>query len=315
MEASPPVSVRGLVKRYGEVTALAGVDLEVAPGEVVALLGPNGAGKTTLVEILEGFRVPTAGDVRVLGIVPAAGGPAWRARLGVVFQSAGFFEVLTVREVVEHFASFYPAPLDPARVIAMVGLEGQERRRLKHLSGGQKRRVDLALGIIGDPELVFLDEPTTGLDPEGRRQLWEVIRGFAALGKTVLLTTHYLEEAEVLANRVAVIIRGRFAAEGPPAELGGREAGLATVTFHAAGRLAGAPLLPLPGAELRPDGRVTFTTATPTAAVAALARWAAEHGEAELPGLEIRRPTLEDVYLQLVREHDAGAALAAGGGR
>jgi ABC-2 type transport system ATP-binding protein len=311
MAAPPAIAARGLEKRYGAVTALAGVDLEVAPGEVFALLGPNGAGKTTLVEILEGFRRPGAGEARVLGEDPARGGPAWRARIGVVFQSAGFFDVLTVREVVAHFASFYPAPLDPARVIAMVGLEGQERRRLKHLSGGQKRRVDLALGIVGDPELIFLDEPTTGLDPEGRRQLWAVIRQFAALGKTVLLTTHYLEEAEALADRVAIIIRGRFAAEGTPAAIGGREEGRATVTFHLAGRLAEAPLPPLPGLERLPDGRVALATAAPTQAVAGLARWASALGEPELPGLEIRRPTLEDVYLRLVRAHDAEAAAAA----
>jgi ABC-2 type transport system ATP-binding protein len=301
--AAPAIEARGITKRYGPIQALAGVDLEVAPGEVVALLGPNGAGKTTLVEILAGFRTPTAGEALVLGTPPARGGPEWRARLGIVFQSAGFFEALTVVEVVRHFASFYPRPLDPARVIAMVGLADRHTARLKHLSGGQKRRVDLALGIVGDPDLLFLDEPTTGLDPEGRRQLWDVIRGFAALGKTILLTTHHLEEAETLADRVAIIIRGRFVAEGPPHAIGGREHGQATVTFTPSGKLAGAPLPALEGLAPRANGRVAITTHTPTSVIAELARWAAQHGEPEIPGLEVARPTLEGIYLELVRQH------------
>ncbi len=293
---------------------MAGVDLEVAPGEVVALLGPNGAGKTTFIEILEGFRVPDAGEVRVLGVEPKRGGRQWRARVGVVFQSAGLFEALSVRELVSHFASFYPAPLDPTRVIAMVGLADRAGARVKRLSGGQKRRVDLALGIVGDPELLFLDEPTTGLDPEGRRQLWEVIRDFASLGKTILFTTHYLEEAEALADRVVVMAGGRFVAEGPPHSLAGRAAAPAVVSFILCGELAAAP--PPRGFELRvgTDGRAEVVTAEPTRVVAELARWAESLGERELPGLEVRRPSLEEVYLQLIRSR-TGADGADGGGR
>jgi ABC-2 type transport system ATP-binding protein len=302
------ISVRGIRKSYGGFEALRGIDLEIAPGEVFALLGPNGAGKTTLVEILEGFRIRSAGEASVLGRDPAHGDASWRARIGVVLQAAGLFELLTVEEAVSHFASFYPAPLEPARVIEMVGLTDKSKARCLSLSGGQKRRVDLALGIVGDPELIFLDEPTTGLDPQGRRQLWEVVREFSRLGKTVLLTTHYLEEAEQLANRVGVIIRGQLAALGPPMEIGGRERALARVTFALSGRLANAALpgglTAVPGA----DGHVTVTTATPTAVVADLRQWAAALGEPELPGLAVSRPTLEDVYLAMVAESDAGQA-------
>ena len=304
-ERGAPIIAHGVRKRYGSIEAVAGVDLEVRPGEVVALLGPNGAGKTTLIEMLEGFRVPDAGEIRVLGVEPRKGGGAWRARLGIVFQSAGLFEVLTVRELVSHFASFYPAPLDVDRVIAMVGLTGQQRARVKRLSGGQKRRVDLALGMVGDPELLFLDEPTTGLDPEGRRQLWGVIRAFAERGRTILLTTHYLEEAEALADRVVVMANGRFVAEGPPQSLGGRLAAPAVVTFLLRGKLEGAPLPEGVPLTAHADGRAEVSTSEPTRVIAELARWAEALGEPELPGLEVRRPSLEEVYLELIRSAPA----------
>ncbi len=289
----------GITKRYGTVEALRGVDLEVSSGEVFALLGPNGAGKTTFVEILEGFRESTSGSASVLGVDPARGDAAWRARLGIVLQSAGFFEALTPHEVVSHFAGFYPAPLDPNEVLAMVGLDEKRDARCRTLSGGQKRRVDLALGVIGDPELIFLDEPTTGLDPQGRRQIWDVVRNFTALGKTVLLTTHYLEEAEHLASRVGVIINGQLAEVGTPREIGGRERALATVTFSLNDGLEGVPLPE--GIVATLAGRLaTIQTANPTNIVVALSRWAESHGVTELPGLAVTRPSLEDIYLAMV---------------
>lgn len=298
------ISATGITKRYGHVEALRGVDLEVPPGEVFALLGPNGAGKTTFVEILEGFRRPSSGAATVLGVDPATGGASWRARLGIVLQSAGFFEALTPHEITAHFASFYPAPLDVEAVIEMVGLKEKRDAVCKSLSGGQKRRVDLALGIIGNPELIFLDEPTTGLDPQGRRQIWDVVRSFTALGKTVLLTTHYLDEAEQLADRVGVIIKGKLAEVGTPREMGGRQRALARVSFDLTGGLAGQPLPEGLIAEIGP-GLATITTAEPTRVVVALSRWAESHGEDEIPGLSVARPSLEDIYLQMVAASDA----------
>lgn len=299
------IRARAVRKTYPGIEALRGVDLEVATGEVVALLGPNGAGKTTFVEILEGFRRRTSGDANVLGIDPEHGDAHWRSRVGIVLQSAGFFEQLTPDEIVRHFATFYPAPLDPARVIDMVGLAEKRSDRCRDLSGGQKRRVDLALGIIGDPELIFLDEPTTGLDPQGRRQMWDVVRNFTALGKTVLLTTHYLDEAEHLADRVGVIIRGELVEVGTPREIGGRQRSLATVTFAPLGVLAGQPLPE--GLEARSrNGLVAIPTAEPTAVVGALARWAESLGATELPELSVTRPSLEDIYLQMVGDSGAG---------
>jgi len=298
------ITAAGIRKRYGNLEALRGVDLEIPAGEVFALLGPNGAGKTTFVEILEGFRERSAGEARVLGIDPSAGDLAWRAKLGIVLQSAGFFEALTPFEVVSHFATFYPSPLDPDDVIAMVGLSEKRNARCKSLSGGQKRRVDLALGIIGDPDLIFLDEPTTGLDPQGRRQIWEVVRNFAGLGKTVLLTTHYLEEAEHLAARVGVIIKGQLAEVGTPRDIGGRQRALATVSFALTANLAGRPLpegLPIDVA----DGVATLRTIQPARSVVALARWAESLGEPELPALAVTRPSLEDIYLQMVAASEA----------
>ena len=300
----PAISASGIRKRYGALEALRGVDLEVAEGEVFALLGPNGAGKTTFVEILEGFRERSAGEAAVLGVDPLKGGAEWRARLGIVLQSAGVFEPPAPVEAVAHFAKFYPHPLDPGRVINMVGLADKRSDRVKHLSGGQKRRVDLALGIVGDPELIFLDEPTTGLDPQGRRQIWEVVREFTGLGKTVVLTTHYLEEAEYLADRVGIIIKGEMRALGTPREIGGRETAQARVSFTRSGALAEASLPELGEAVQLAGSVATVFTSQPTAVVAALARWAEAAGGTELPGLQVTRPSLEDIYLDMVAAAD-----------
>jgi ABC-2 type transport system ATP-binding protein len=266
------------------------VDLEVARGEIFALLGPNGAGKTTIVEILEGYRKRDAGEVTVLGVDPAvangkrgtASGPVaqrWRERIGIVLQGTGEFDELTVGEVVRHFARFYPAPDDPAQVIARVGLTDKTRARTHTLSGGQKRRLDVALGIVGRPQLLFLDEPTTGFDPEARREFWELIRALQSGGTTIVLTTHYLDEAEALADRVGVIAAGRLVAVDTPQLLGHRDAALATVSWRTE------------------DGSwERARSASPTALVTDLA---ARFG-GEVPGLTVTRPTLEDVYLEMI---------------
>jgi ABC-2 type transport system ATP-binding protein len=280
MTEDPVIHVRGLRKSYGATVAVDGVDLDIFHGEVVALLGPNGAGKTTTVEILEGYRHRDGGTVTVLGEDPqhSGGNRRWRARIGIVLQLTGELE-LTVAEIVGQYAGFYPRPRDPAGVIELVGLRGLEGRRAQQLSGGQRRRLDVALGIVGRPELLFLDEPTTGFDPEARRQFWDLIKQLAADGTTILLTTHYLAEAEALADRVAVLAGGRVAATGTPDSLGDR---------------AGAPALVCWDA---PDGRQAVTTATPTKVVAELA---AAAGGGEVPGLTVTRPSLEDVYLELI---------------
>jgi ABC-2 type transport system ATP-binding protein len=301
-----PVVVRGLRKTYGSANAVNGLDLDIHAGEVFCLLGPNGAGKTTTVEILEGLRSRSDGDVRVLGRDPAEHRRDWRARVGVVPQTTGAFADLTVREVVAQFAAFYPAPLPAGEVIDMVGLTAAGKKRTVALSGGQRRRLDVAVGIVGDPDLIFLDEPTTGLDPEARRQAWEVVRFFSRRGKTIVLTTHYLEEAEVLADRVGVIVAGRMVETGPPAEIGGRSHIPAKVCFSASGPLAGRPL---PGfgpdttVEHGRDGDVSLGTKTPTAVMDTLLSWAHAAGVTELPALRIYRPTLEEVYLELIHRH------------
>ena len=303
------IGVRGLRKLYGEQAAVDGLDLDVWRGEVFALLGPNGAGKTTTIEILEGYRRRNAGQVSVLGEDPERGGAGWRNRIGIVPQSTGVFEELTVAELVRHFAEFYPDPLHPDDVIELVGLGDQRKVRGGHLSGGQKRRLDVALGVVGNPELIFLDEPTTGLDPVARRQAWGLVERFTGLGKTVLLTTHYLDEAEALADRVGVIAGGNLVAVATPRELGGRAQASARVSFKADGSiLAGLPLPPLPGADLGADtagGVVTVQTGAPTQVVAALTAWAAGAGMAELPELTVTRPTLEDVYLRMIATQGA----------
>jgi ABC-2 type transport system ATP-binding protein len=278
--AEHAIAVRGLRKRYRDTQAVDGVDLTVPRGEVFALLGPNGAGKTTTVEILEGFRRRDEGEVRVLGIDPRHGDGVWRSRLGIVLQSTGEFDDLTVGEVVHHFARYYPRPDDPDAVIERVGLSDRRTARTHRLSGGQKRRLDVALGIIGRPELLFLDEPTTGFDPEARREFWGLIKQLAGGGTTILLTTHYLDEAEALADRVGVIVAGRLAAVAAPADLGGRASARATVGWHG------------------PHGPEHVETDTPTAVVSRLSK--AFGGE--IPGLTVTRPSLEDVYLQMIGE-------------
>src|SRR5256886_8056394 len=283
MTDEPAIHVRGLRKTYGAQVAVEALDLDVARGECFALLGPNGAGKTTTVEILEGYRPRSGGEVRVLGIDPAKPNRDWRARVGIVLQGTGEFETVTVREVIRHFATFYPAPRDPDEVIAAVGLTEKATARAGKLSGGQRRRLDVALGIVGRPELLFLDEPTTGFDPEARQEFWELIQGLAAGGTTILLTTHYLYEAEALANRVGVIAQGRMLEVATPATLGGRAEAATVVSWDG------------------PNGRETRSTNTPTAEVVKLA----EQFGGEVPGLTVARPTLEDIYLAMISEVSA----------
>ncbi|WP_236797005.1 ABC transporter ATP-binding protein [Amycolatopsis sp. GM8] len=274
---TPAVSVRGLRKEYPGHVAVGGVDLDIGTGEVFALLGPNGAGKTTTVEIMEGHRKATAGEVRVLGEDPAGAGAGWRARIGIVLQTATDAAQLTVAESVRHFALFYPNPRDPEEVIEQVGLTDKARSRIKALSGGQRRRLDVALGIIGRPELLFLDEPTTGFDPEARRQFWALIRNLSETGTTILLTTHYLDEVEALAGRVAVLANGQILAEGTPAGLGGGARNEAIVRWR------------------DENGRHEEKTPFPTKLVTQLS-----NGR-ELADLTVTRPTLEDIYLELIR--------------
>jgi ABC-type multidrug transport system, ATPase component len=280
LETSVAIDVSGLRKQYGDVRAVDGLDLQIPYGGIVALLGPNGAGKTTTVEILEGHRPRTAGQVRVLGEDPQRAGRRWRAQIGIVSQEATDARDLTVREVVAHFAAYYPNPRPVAQTLELVGLAEHGKRRVRLLSGGQRRRLDVAIGIVGRPRLLFLDEPTTGFDPQARRQFWDLIRTLAADGTTILLTTHYLQEAEALADRVVVIAAGRVVADGPPATLGGAGRDLATVAWLEGG--------------VRRETR----TATPVPVVAELA---ARFG-GDVPGLTITRPTLEDIYLRLIGE-------------
>jgi ABC-2 type transport system ATP-binding protein len=279
MSDAMAVRVRGLRKRYRGVGAVDGVDLDVGHGEVVALLGPNGAGKTTTVEILEGYRDRDAGEVRVLGVDPRGAPIRWRRGIGVVLQEAADVGELTVAETVRHFARYYPDARDPDEMIALVGLVEKARARVATLSGGQRRRLDVAIGVVGNPRLLFLDEPTTGFDPQARRQFWSLIRSLAdEHGTTILLTTHYLDEAEALADRVTVIVNGRIVADGDPATLGGRATAEASVAWD------------------EPSGRRTVRTPDPGAVVAALVR---QHG-GDVPGLTVTRPSLEDVYLTLI---------------
>jgi ABC-2 type transport system ATP-binding protein len=289
------ITVRGLRKRYGDMEAVAGIDLEIQKGEIFAFLGPNGAGKTTTVEILEGFRRRTDGDVRVLGVDPQHAGSAWRNRVGTVLQESSPEPGLTVHECLALYAGYYDAPRAIDETIALVGLQGTEETLGERLSGGQRRRLDVALALIGDPELIFLDEPTTGFDPSARRAAWAVIEGLRELGKTVFLTTHYMDEAENLADRIAVISAGRIVAEGTPETLGGRERMSAHITFTLPDAVDAGDL-PLPARIV--DGRALVESARPLSDVKTLADWALARG-ADLPDLDVRRPSLEDVYLQL----------------
>jgi ABC-2 type transport system ATP-binding protein len=294
------ISVRGLRKSYGAFEAVAGIDIQVSRGEIFAFLGPNGAGKTTTVEILEGFRRRSSGEVTVLGVDPAEAGGEWRDRIGVVLQESQPEPGLTVRECLELYAGYYRAPRDIGETIELVGLGGKSDTVGEQLSGGQRRRLDVALAPIGDPELIFLDEPTTGFDPSARRAAWSVVSGLRELGKTVFLTTHYMDEAENLADRVAVIAGGRIVADGTPEMLGGREQMPATIAFTLPDRLVPGELPSelLGLVALREDSRIVLESRRPLADVKVLADWALGRG-LDLPDLDVRRPSLEDVYLQL----------------
>jgi ABC-2 type transport system ATP-binding protein len=278
------ISVRGLRKSYGALEAVRGIDFHVSRGEVFGLLGPNGAGKTTTVEILEGYRKRDAGEVQVLETDPATAGGAWRERIGVVLQSSAMYETLTVAESLRLFAGYYDRPRPVDEVVELVGLQEKRDDRVRRLSGGQRRRLDLGLALVGDPELIFLDEPTTGFDPRARRQAWDTIRGLRGLGKTILLTTHYLDEAEQLADRVAVLAQGRIVASGTPAELTGSA--------------------PATEIRYRENGReVVLETDEPTRVLHELTAKALGE-QRELEGLQVRRPSLEEVYLSLTEEQD-----------
>jgi len=304
---STAIEVRGLIKTYGPTRAVDDVSFDVTEGEVIAILGPNGAGKSTTIEILEGHRQRTAGEVTVLGVDPAEGGRAYRDRLGIVLQSSGIDP-----EVIEMYGAAYSKRRPAAEVIELVDLSGQADDRIVSLSGGQQRRVDLALGLIGDPELIFLDEPTTGFDPAARRRSWELVENLTSLGRTVVLTTHYLDEAEYLADRVIILVGGRIVAEGTPAELRADKARAIRISFSL-------PLInePLTGLLEGVRGEITgrgqaieILTTTPTADLAHLTGWAVGRG-VELEGLTVASPGLEDVYLHLVGE----SADAEGGER
>ncbi len=296
----PVISVKGLRKSYDGVEAVRGIDLEVGRGEVFAFLGPNGAGKTTTVEVLEGYRGRDGGEVTVLGEDPAGAARSWRARVGIVLQSCVQQKELTVRETLEMYAGYYPAPRDVAETIELAGLGDHAGERAGRLSGGQQRRLDVALALVGDPDLLFLDEPTTGFDPSARRQAWDALAGLRRLGKTIFLTTHYMEEAQRLADRVAIIRGGKIVAEGAPGELGGRAAAASEIHFRLP---EGAPAeLPLAIAgDAQIDGAlVSVKTEKPVQTLHTLTEWALERGH-ELRDLEVRRPSLEDVYLELTK--------------
>jgi ABC-2 type transport system ATP-binding protein len=298
--SEPAISVRGLVKRYGTHDAVAGIDLDVRIGEVFAFLGPNGAGKTTTVEILEGFRERTSGDVSVLGQDPAAAGGAWRDRVGVVLQESEPEPGLSVRECLALYAGYYHAPRDIDDTIALAGLTGQAGKLATRLSGGQRRRLDVALALIGDPELIFLDEPTTGFDPSARRAAWEVVAGLRQLGKTIFLTTHYMDEAEYLADRIAVLSAGRIVARGTARTLGGRDHMATAISFTLPHGLAARDLPEglRPLAEPGAAGSTMLRSESPLVHLQTLSNWALGRGF-DLPDLDVHRPTLEEVYLSL----------------
>ena len=297
-DMSPAVRVRGLIKSYGPVQAVRGIDLDIHPGEIFALLGPNGAGKTTTIEILEGYRSRDSGEVLVLGHDPGRERAKIKPRVGIVLQKTGVDRYLTVAETIQLFASYYPRPRPVDEVIDLVGLDAKRGARVTTLSGGQLRRLDMAVALAGDPDLLFLDEPTSGFDPSARREAWHVVKSLAALGKTILLTTHYMDEAQYLADRVAVITAGQIVAEGPPATLAHRDLAGARIRYRT------------PDGASPPDGLTWtlaangFTEIASTDVVADLHRltgWALKNA-ITLDGLEVTRPTLEDVYLQLTDE-------------
>jgi ABC-2 type transport system ATP-binding protein len=299
--AEPVIQVRGLRKSYQDVEAVRGLDLTVERGEVFALLGPNGAGKTTTVEILEGYRQRSSGDAWVLGRDPANLDRATRERIGIVLQSTGVDPFLTVRETIDMYRGYYPHPRPVDEVVDLVGLSEKRDTRVNKLSGGQQRRLDVAIALAGDPELLFLDEPTTGFDPGARRHAWQIVRNLIDLGKTVFLTTHYMDEAQHLAKRVAVIAKGEIVAEGPPATIGGRDTAQTVIRFRVDDRES----LPSFGHVPLGDGTLELRTEHPTKVLHELTAWALDRGS-YLEGLEVRQPTLEDVYLELTGE-EAGS--------
>ncbi len=296
------VEVRGLHKRYGSTDAVRGVDLEVRRGEIFAFLGPNGAGKTTTVEILEGYRSRSGGDVQVLGVDPARPSRAWRQRVGIVLQSCRVQPELTVAETVVLYAAYYPDARPVEETIALVGLADQAGQRAGKLSGGQQRRLDVAVALVGRPELLFLDEPTTGFDPSARRAAWSLIAGLRDLGATVFLTTHYLEEAEALADRVAIIAAGEVVATGTPREIGGRSTAAGEIRFRLPVDVVEGDLpLGLAGEVHIDAGVVHLRTTALVADLHLVTAWALE-GAVDLPDLAVTRPTLEDIYLKLIAE-------------
>lgn len=290
------IEVRGLKKSYGSVHAVRGIDLTVGRGEVFAMLGPNGAGKTTTVEILEGYRKADAGEIKVLGYDPAAGHRALRERIGIVLQETGVEPFLTVEEAVSLYRGYYPHPRPTEEILSVVGLQEKRDSRVNKLSGGQKRRLDMAIGLAGDPDLLFLDEPTTGFDPSARRNAWDVVRNLASLGKTIMLTTHYMDEAEALADRAAIIVGGEIVAEGPPGTLRGSMPDATRIGFTLPAGISPPAGL---GAVENGDG-FKITTTEPVRSLHELTGWALSSG-VELAGIDVNKPSLEEVYLDLTK--------------
>lgn len=301
--AEAAIAVRGLRKSYGQMEAVRGIDLTVARGEVFAILGPNGAGKTTTVEILEGHLDRTDGEVSVLGYDPGRHERSFRQRIGIVLQSAGADPYLSVDETVDLFRGYYPNPLPHEQILDLVGLVGQRRMLVRRLSGGQQRRLDVAIGLAGNPELLFLDEPTTGFDPSARRDAWEMVRNLKSLGKTVVLTTHYMEEAEYLADRVAILVQGKIVADGPLSDLVRGDA--PTTIRFAVGTRALRPPAHLRAESIGEDGGYAITTGAPTGTLHRLTGWAVEQG-IELERLSVAAPSLEEVFLELTGSSDPG---------
>jgi ABC-2 type transport system ATP-binding protein len=288
------IDVKGLVKSYGDVEAVRGIDFHVDRGEVFALLGPNGAGKTTSTEILEGYRTRTGGEISVLGHDPAKRERDLRDKIGIVLQSTGIDPFLTVRETIDMYSGYYPKHLETDYVIEVVGLKDKRDTRVNKLSGGQQRRLDVAVGLAGDPELLFLDEPTTGFDPSARRNAWELVKSLVALGKTVFLTTHFMDEAQYLADRVAVIARGEIVAEGTPDTIAGRDRMTPKIRI----RVPAGALAPPDAGGARADGSFEVSTPDPTSVLHTLTGWALDHGYA-FETIDVQRPSLEDIYLEI----------------